>query len=192
MTAPKLSFGLSFNDLYDREGLARLDAAFVAWLQTANVEVHARLMAARTAPEGLAAKDESNLLIEAARPLEDFIGELFGIPGDVAALRSRDSKFAPLYDCKRLFVQRYVTRAIKPDAVGDDEPPVDIGADLAGGVEAWELAFAVRVRDLVGAEFKVDKPSPEVEALAKYAAWALHNPEGKKRHRDGPLFKVPH
>ena len=33
MTAPALGHGLSFNDLYDREGLARLDAAFVAWLQ---------------------------------------------------------------------------------------------------------------------------------------------------------------
>ena len=114
-------------------------------------------------PESLAAKDESNLLIEAARPLEDFVGELFGISGDVANLRGRDSKFAPLYDCKRLFVQRYVTRAIKPDAVGA-EPAVDVGANLADGVEAWELAFAVKVRGLVGAEFKVDKPTPEIEA----------------------------
>ena len=164
MTAPTLSFGLSFNDLYDRDGLSRLDAAFAAWLKTANADVHARLMAARTAPESLAAKDESNLLIEAARPLEDFVGELFGISGDVANLRGRDSKFAPLYDCKRLFVQRYVTRAIKPDAVGA-EPAVDVGANPSDGVEAWELAFAVKVRGLVGAEFKVDKPTPEVEAL---------------------------
>ena len=111
--------------------------------------------------------------------------------GDVAGLRGRDSKFAPLYDCKRLFVQRYVTRAIKPDAVGA-EPAVDVGANPSDGVEAWELAFAVKVRGLVGAEFKVDKPTPEVEALAKYAAWALHSPDGKRRHRDGPLFKVPH
>ena len=49
-----------------------------------------------------------------------------------------------------------------------------------------------QVRELVGAEFKVETPTPEIEALARYAAWALHNPEGKKRHRDGPLFKVPH
>ena len=82
MTAPALgprSYGLSFDDLYDRDGLARLDAAFVAWLKDANVEAHARLMAARAAPDKLAAKDESNLLIELARPLEDFIGALFGV-----------------------------------------------------------------------------------------------------------------
>ena len=48
------------------------------------------------------------------------------------------------------------------------------------------------MRERAGAEFKVTTPTPEIEALTRYAAWALHSPEGKKRHRDGPLFKVPH
>ncbi|MEA2807877.1 MAG: hypothetical protein QOJ17_2018, partial [Rhodospirillaceae bacterium] len=91
MTAPSLSpslaYGLSFTDLYDREGLARLDAAFAGWLQTVNVDVHARLMAARAAPDQLAAKDESNLLIEVARPLEDFLGALFGVTKEATELR---------------------------------------------------------------------------------------------------------
>src|ERR1700733_2152443 len=105
MTAPTLAHGLSFDDLYGREGLGRLDAAFVAWLQDANVEAHARLMAARAAPDSLAAKDESNLLIEIARPLEDFVAALFGAADEAAALRATYVALAPLYDCKRLFVQ---------------------------------------------------------------------------------------
>ena len=47
--APPVTFGLSFNDFYDREGLSRLDAVFVAWLKDANVDAHARLLAARAA-----------------------------------------------------------------------------------------------------------------------------------------------
>jgi NADPH-dependent glutamate synthase beta subunit-like oxidoreductase/NAD(P)H-flavin reductase len=195
--APALPHGLGFNDLYERDGLGRLDAAFAAWLQEVDAGLHARLMAARAAPGDLAPKDESNLLIELARPLEDFIGALFGVAAPVAELRGRHTRLAPLYDCKRLFVQRYVTRAIKPDAAaaldGDSVTAgVKLAANLADGLEDWELAFALRVRELVGAEFKVETPTPEIEALAHYAAWALHNPEGKKRHRDGPLFKVPH
>ena len=195
--APALSHGFSFNDLYDRDGLGRLDAAFAAWLQGVDAGLHARLMAARTTPDELPPKDESNLLIELARPLEDFVGGLFGVAVPVAELRGRHSRLAPLYDCKRLFVQRYVTRAIKADAAlmldGDSVTSgVKVAASLADGLESWELAFALAVRDLVGAEFKVETPTPEIEALARYAAWALHNPEGKKRHRDGPLFKVPH
>lgn len=195
--APPVTFGLSFNDFYDREGLSRLDAAFVAWLSDANVDVHARLMAARAAPDALAVKDESNLLIELARPLEDFIGTLFGVGEEVADLRGRHSRLAPLYDCKRLFVQRYVTRAIKPDAAmaldsASVTANVKLGVELSAGLEEWELAYALAVRDLAGAEFKVEASTPAITALAEYAAWALHHPEGKKRHRDGPLFKVPH
>src|SRR5690349_23398759 len=127
MNAPPLGFGLGFHDLYDREGLARLDAAFVAWLKDANVEAHARLMAARTAPDKLAAKDESNLLIDVARPLEDFIAALFGVSEPAAALRATHVELSPLYDCKRLFVQRYVARAIKPDAAAAlDRPDVQL------------------------------------------------------------------
>ncbi|HLG48820.1 MAG TPA: FAD-dependent oxidoreductase [Reyranella sp.] len=192
MNAPALGYGLSFHDLYDRDGLARLDAAFVAWLKDANVEAHARLMAARTAPEKLAVKDEANLLIELARPLEDFVGALFSISAEAGALRAMHVELAPLYDCKRLFVQRYVTRAIKAaDAAALDKPCVDLPVKIEDDLEGWELAFALKVRELIGAEFKVETPTQELEALTRYAAWALHNPEGRKRHRNGPLFKVP-
>ena len=197
MTAPALGHGLSFTDLYDRDGLARLDAAFAGWLQTTDVDVHARLMAARAAPDQLAVKDESNLLIEVARPLEDFIGALFGVTREATELRARHNALAPLYDCKRLFVQRYVARTIKADAAmaldgAKVTADIDLPARLENGLEAWELAFALAVRELLGADFKVEKPTPAIEALTRYAAWALHHPEGKKRHRDGPLFKVPH
>ncbi len=197
MIAPALGHGLSFNDLYDRDGLARLDAAFAGWLQTANVDVHARLMAARAAPDQLSDKDESNLLIEVARPLEDFFGALFGVTREATELRARHNALAPLYDCKRLFVQRYAARTIKPAAAmaldgATVTAEAKVPALLEDGLEAWELAFALAVRALLGADFKVETPTPALEALTRYAAWALHHPEGKKRHRDGPLFKVPH
>jgi len=197
MTPPSLSHGLRFADLYDRDGLIRLDAAFVDALKEGHVELHARLLAARAAPDALGDKDESNLLIELARPLEDFLASLFGIADEAAALRARHHRLAPIYDCKRLFVQRYVTRSIKPDAAASLDgaavtAALGLPASLEDGLEAWELAFAVAVRDLLGAEFKVAAPTPEVEAYARYAAWAVHAPEGRARHQDGPLFKVPH
>ncbi|MBS0221901.1 MAG: FAD-dependent oxidoreductase [Proteobacteria bacterium] len=194
---PSLAHGLSFEDLHERDGLARLDAAFIAWLKDTDVAAHARLMAARTTPDSLPAKEESNLLIDLARPLEDFVGALFGISDEASALRARHVALAPLYDCKRLFVQRYVTRAIKPDVAAaldgaEVTEKIKVPARLEDGLEAWELAFALAVRELIGAEFKVETPTPEIEALARYAAWALYTPDGKRRHRDGPLFKVPH
>ncbi len=201
MTALALAHGLSLPDLYDRDGLARLDAAFIAWLEDENAGLHALLMGARSAPEALAAKDESNLLIDLARPLEDFVGQLFGVSKQTAALRAAHTHLAVLYDAKRLFVQRYATRAIKTDAAqvldgatmtAEVARWVDFSATTPATLEEAEVAFARAVQGVLGVEFKVGEPSPEIEALTRYAAWALYHPEGKARHRDGPLFKVPH
>ncbi|MBM4073674.1 MAG: pyridine nucleotide-disulfide oxidoreductase, partial [Planctomycetes bacterium] len=197
MTSPTLSHGLSFADLYDRDGLVRLDAAFVDWLKSGQVEMHARLMAARCGPGALAPKDESNLLIDLARPLEDFLSSLFGVASEAAELRAHHNSLAPLYDCKRLFVQRYVARAIKPEVAATFDgdavtAAIALPALAERGLEAWELAFAIATRDLLGSDFKVATPTPAIEALARYAAWALHAPAGKARHREGPLFKIPH
>ena len=74
-----LRFGLSFEDLYRQEGLARLDQTFLEQLQSANLSLSQRLADARSNPNALARKQQSDLIIELAPHVEDFIGELFGI-----------------------------------------------------------------------------------------------------------------
>ena len=74
-----LAFDLRFEDLYRRDGLARLDGCFVEFLKGRNTDLHNRLMAGRAAPEGVADKDYSDLIVELAVELEDFIAALFGI-----------------------------------------------------------------------------------------------------------------
>src|SRR5204862_346167 len=90
MTDLALKHGLSFSDLYERDGLIRLDRAFVAHLAATDVGLHARLMAGRADPEALDRKAESDLLVDLAPHVEDFLGELFGIAGEVRALQARD------------------------------------------------------------------------------------------------------
>ncbi|HEX2889538.1 FAD-dependent oxidoreductase [Vineibacter terrae] len=202
MTALTLQHGLAFEDLYRRDGLARLDAAFVAGLAAANVDLHNRFVTARADPDALAAKDESSLLIDLAPHLEDFVAGLFGVSDEAAAMRARHDRLMPIYDCKRLFVQRHAARAVKaPEAAALDgaavTPPASAvaGVDLADpslDLEARELAFAEAVRRLVGSEYKVAAPTPQIDALTRYAAWALNAADGKKRHRPGVLFKQPH
>jgi hypothetical protein len=101
-----LSFGLKFTDLYDRDGLLRIDAAFLHALAGSDDALHARLLGARANADALAAKQESELLIALAPHVEDFVAELFGIQADVSALAARHNELAPLFSCKRLFVQR--------------------------------------------------------------------------------------
>src|SRR5207247_8432489 len=97
MTDLALAHGLLFADLYDRDGLVRLDRAFVAHLADADTEVHARLMAARSAPDAIDHQSESDLVVDLAPHLEDFIGRLFGIAAELRMLQARHHELAPLY-----------------------------------------------------------------------------------------------
>ena len=123
MTDLVLKHGLCFADLYDREGLVRLDRAFVAHLAQTDVGLHDRLMTARRDPDAIEGLDESNLLVDLAPHLEDFVGELFGIEAKIWALQARHHELAPLYSVKRFFVQRRAVKGVKePDAVAIDGP----------------------------------------------------------------------
>src|SRR5260370_31251373 len=115
-----LKHGLQFDDLYRRDGLARIDTLFVAHLAAGDVELHNRLLAARRDPGTLEAKAESELIIDLAPHLEDFIGDLFAIAPEIAALQARHHELAPLYAVKRLFVQR---RAVKGVTAGEAAAP---------------------------------------------------------------------
>ena len=185
-----LGFDLRFEDLYRRDGLLRLDHCFVDFLQRRHPDLHGRLMAARAAPDEMAGKPESDLIVELAPELEDFIAELFGIAGEVSALRSRHDALAPLYTVKRLFVQRRAAKKYSPDqAATFDGQALRRELELLLGGELTELRFAERVEAWMKAE--AERAAP-LDLAARYAAWAVHTPEGRRLHKSGVLFKVPH
>jgi len=146
MTVLSLAHGLAFADLYRPEGLARLDGLFLAALGEADAALHDRLVAARARPETVSGRPESDLLIALGPHLEDFIGALFGIQAEIAALAARHNELAPLFACKRLFVQRRAMRAHKPEAAATFDPDsLAEGLARAFGEPFSELAFARHV-----------------------------------------------
>jgi hypothetical protein len=185
----QLSFGISFEDLYDRAGLVRLDAAFLDWVGEADAGLRARLESARTRPEALAAKEESDLLIALAPLLEDFLGRLFGIGPELQRLAARHHELAPLYSVKRLFVQRRALHKVKPDELqGFDPGAAEVELARACGEPFSELGFA---RAVTAWQNDEAAHAPELELATRYAAWAAGTPEGRARHQSGVLFKAP-
>ncbi|MFL6572462.1 MAG: FAD-dependent oxidoreductase [Burkholderiales bacterium] len=171
----QLGFGIRFHDLYEREGLARVDAAFLHFLGQGDAALRDRLVAARANPP--AAKEESDLLIASAPHVEDFIARLFGIEPEAQALAAKHHELAPLYSVKRLFVQRRALHKVKPEDARPDGFPFTTELDFARKVTAWMKDEAAHASDL--------------EAAVRYAAWAATTPEGKAKHRHGVLFKAP-
>jgi very-short-patch-repair endonuclease/NADPH-dependent glutamate synthase beta subunit-like oxidoreductase len=101
---------------YNREILVKLDCDFLNYLKQNATELHNRLVAARAEYPNISDKDYSQLIIDLAPHLEDFIAELFEITSEVQNLQIQHNELAPLYSCKRLFVQR---RALKKWKVED-------------------------------------------------------------------------
>src|SRR4051812_2441869 len=101
-----LDFGTGFGDLYCREGLTRLDGCFTVFLATRNPQLCDRLMTARSDGERLSTTAESDLIVELAPEIEDFLARLFRIETEVRDVQIRNNALAPLYSVKRQFVQR--------------------------------------------------------------------------------------
>jgi NADPH-dependent glutamate synthase beta subunit-like oxidoreductase/NAD(P)H-flavin reductase len=180
---------MAFADLYRRDGLARLDQAFLNFLQEGEPGLRTRLDHARSDPARLDRKAESALLIEIAPWMEDFIARLFGIQKEVAELAARHHQLAPLYSCKRQFVQRRAMNKVsEAELAGVDG--IALEEKLAAEFEApfSELAFATSVTNWL-----LDESANEerLKAALHYAAWALKTPEGRERNQDGVLFKAP-
>src|SRR6267142_3825496 len=114
-TSMHLGFGISFPDLYEREGLIRVDRAFLDFLGEADAALLQKLLSARDNPAALAPKAESDLLVALAPHFEDFIPKLFGIEAEARALAEKHNELAPIYSVKRLFVQRRALHKVKPE-----------------------------------------------------------------------------
>ncbi|WP_246212112.1 FAD-dependent oxidoreductase [Usitatibacter palustris] len=185
----RLAFSLRFEDLHDRPGLERVDAAFLDMLRREDSALHDRFVTARNSVASLSYKEEAELLIAAAPTLDRFIGELFDIEGEVEALQAGVEALAPLYRVKRKFVQRRAMLKIKADeAAAFDGAALE--AQVAGflGAPFEELSFATHVL-----AWQEDETG-NAEALAaaeRFAAWAAHTAEGRRRYKGGVLFKPP-
>ncbi len=185
----RLPFGLSFHDLYRREGMLELDAQFLNQLLEGNPELHLRLLDARQSLPAAHTKESSELIIDLAPYLEDFIGHVFGIESELRKLQERHADLQPLYSVKRRFVQRKAVMGQTAESASQID-----GYALAAELEALfqepltEMSFAKHVARWLGEEAL---QAEHLQLAARYAAWATLSPQGKQKHGGGVLFKVP-
>ncbi len=185
-----LSFGFTFPDLYQRDGLIKLDTKFLETLEQTDAPLHARLLAARHDPPAAHTKSGSELIIALAPHVEDFIGELFGIQPELLLLQSQHHALAPLFSVKRRFVQRKALTGYTPENASEIDG-IKIAAELEALMQEplTELAFATHVARWLESEAEHEI---HLKLATQYTAWATLSPRGKAKHGHGILFKVPH
>ncbi|HVZ54983.1 MAG TPA: FAD-dependent oxidoreductase [Pseudolabrys sp.] len=185
----KLAFGFRFADLYDRDGLARLDAEFMRYLRAAASDLAAQVESARATPDSVDRKAESELMIELAPTVEAFVAELFGVTDSAQALRGEHHAKNAIFAVKRNFVQRRALRsaaAKTPEAI--DGPAIGHQLEAVFGAPLTEQVFADHVARWLETEAE---HTADLDLAANYAAWATLSSAGKQIHKSGVLFKQP-
>ena len=189
VTELTLGYGMAFQELYEYTGLLKLDQIFLDFLKEGHPELYVRLVQARQDPEQLAAKDESTFLIDLAPWLEDFIAMLFGIKKEINTLAAQHHELAPLYFCKRQFVQRRARTKVSEQVLQTiGGLALEQKLEEESGQPFSELVFATHVARWIEDE---TSHTTQLELALHYAAWALRTPEGQARNRKGILFKSP-
>ena len=185
-----LAFGFSFEDLYTRDGIVKLDAAFLHQLQATDAGLRARLGEARANPAGLERKSASELIIALAPHLEDFVGELFDIAEDLTALQARHHALAPLNALKRKFIKKKAISGVK-----EEQANALNGMALAAELESLfgepltEASYAEHVNRWLENE---EEHKTQLDIAAKYGAWAALSEAGRERYgHHSVLFRVP-
>ncbi len=182
--APGLGF--DFAEFASREGLIRLDRAFLDRLAAEDSSLHARLLAARADPDALAAKEEGELIVALGRYLDAFLAALFGIEAETEAVLAQTRALDPIHACKRLFVQRQAVKKY-PDPSGFDAAALRAAIEARIGDALTERGFADAV-----AAWEAGSDAGALDDAMRYAAWATLTPEGVAAHPGNTLFRVPH
>jgi hypothetical protein len=116
-TSPKLQInGFSFRELFQAQGLARLDETFLSYLKEQDANLQEALLAYRLDLKLFPPKELSTLLIDCARYLEAFIGELFNIEEAVKEAQLAVLSNDPVFLFKQWFVLREAKRKLSKAA----------------------------------------------------------------------------
>ncbi len=185
-------FKLDFSDLYNRDGLQKINQYFLQFLSDADANIYKQYLAALTNPKAI---NQSELLIAVGKILEEFLALFFNIGAKNSDLQNQHSQLANLYIAKRLFVQRRVAKkysiSIIPTKVGIHstlERVMDPDFRRDEDVATIELKIANKIASCLQDETRY---SQELEGLEEYCVWALFSNEGKEKHKNGVLFKLP-
>lgn len=189
-----LSFGLTFSDLYQDDGLNHLQDFFLHHLNEHDPDLCQRyLVALQQCAQDveIVNSTRSTLLLELAPHLEDFIGILFGIQRDIKLLQEQHYQFAPLFTVKRQFIQRFAVRKYAPkDLENFEAESYRKNFTTTFKVPFTELHFAQHISTWMN-EDQNSQDKDFLEEAAKYCAWAALTEKGQSFHKEDILFHLP-
>lgn len=181
--------GFEFHELFQADGLARLDQRFLDRLNDHDPAWHQLLLRYRRG-EITDNPTVSELLLAVAPLLEAFIAELFDIDAELAETRATTLSHDPVMQFKQALVQKRARRYRKP-----------IDSDFAT-LNAWlqeqlDPELAEQDRELAVARYAEalltdeENQSDELERLVQWTALAINDPAGRTAVAGWISFRLP-
>ena len=116
----KNNFNLSFSDLYEREGLIKLNQKFEDFLAQKDAKIAADFSALKNNIAGFSDLQKSEILINISRILEEFLSLIFNIEKENLDLKKRHQNLQELILVRRDFIQRNIAKKFTSAPEGFD------------------------------------------------------------------------
>lgn len=185
--------GFTFDELFHAEGLKKLDVCFLEKLKQINHLIHENLLAYRQQTHTLSPLEVSELLIDCARYLEDFLIDLFQIEEAAAVAQLKTLSNNPISIFKKYYVLRQAKKQLLkaqnlPSFDELDRWVMDELKNQPLQSQDKELAIA-----LLGNHFLTDieKYKNEIEKLTQWCIQAILTTEGQKVVSNWSSFHIP-
>lgn len=194
MPTPTLKLhGFTFAELFQPEGLKRLDDTFLSKLAKTNPDAHIGLLAYRQGTYNTEPLAVSELLLALAPTLENFLIDLFNIEEAAAIAEARTLSYNPISAFKKYFVLRRAKKDLLKANTYPDFNELDtwLDAELSKAplkADDKELAIA-----LLGNHYLAnpDQFTPEIDKLVQWCVQAMTSDEGKATVAGWASFRIP-
>jgi NADPH-dependent glutamate synthase beta subunit-like oxidoreductase/NAD(P)H-flavin reductase len=193
MTMPQPSLNLmnfTFAELFHSKGLERLDQVFLA---TLTPDIRHKLIAYRHETRAFNPLEISELLLECANLLEDFLIQLFDIETAAAYLEAKTLAHNPVAAFKKLFVLRRARKQLSNTAHLPDFKQLDTWLTTQLKIFPLQTADKELAIGLLANHYLADpdKFTTEIERLTEWCAQAINTSEGQEAVLEWTSFRLP-
>jgi len=185
--------GLDYENLFDVDGLQKVDAAYFQHLQKTNASLKEELLAYRDGSREFSNQETSELLIKCGRELETFIGALFRVSRELQALREETTTYDPIFQFKKNYVLRKARRRLLKNDVEESFAELDNWLTKSlrqAGLSKHDRELSVAK---LGRHYLKDKDTfgPEIELLIRWCILAMTMPDGQRAVKGWVSFDLP-
>jgi len=184
---------LDLTQLFQIDTLPTLDQQFLDYLKQQNASWHAQLLAYRNAPPK--PTEVSELLLNCAPLLENFIANLFDIQQELEKSRQQTCSQQIIFEFKKWLVLRRAKRRVRDEQL--QESFADLDAWVNSQLPTVSSQLVDNDRELAIAKLakhyltKEEIYAEEIEKLTRWCILALTTPEGQAAVTGWISFQLP-